>query len=74
MFSIINILAFLAGSTLVTFTTALPSPNHPTALEIRAPTNSTVTNAGVKICTEPNFGGECYHSVWPKNTCIDLRG
>ncbi|SMR46094.1 unnamed protein product [Zymoseptoria tritici ST99CH_1E4] len=68
--SFTTILTLLAA-TAITFTTALPSPHLFTP---RAPTNVTVLNAGVNICTEPDFGGECYHSSWPKNTCIDLRG
>jgi hypothetical protein len=74
MLSLTNIITLLAASaSFVTFTSALPSPiGLSVALSARAPTNT--TDAGVQLCTEPNFGGQCYHAVWPKNSCIDLRG
>lgn len=35
---------------------------------------SSNTAAGVELCTEPDFEGQCVHSVWPVNQCIDLKG
>ncbi|KXT14033.1 hypothetical protein AC579_10027 [Pseudocercospora musae] len=35
-------------------------------------TNTSLPDAGVKLCTEPDFQGECDHVEWPVNTCVDL--
>lgn len=66
---------------------ALAAPYVPSPLEDRASvsdiklearqasSNSTEKpKATIRVCTEPDFEGECYISTWPVNTCIDLRG
>ncbi|KAF7195658.1 hypothetical protein HII31_02976 [Pseudocercospora fuligena] len=41
-------------------------------IKSRQSTNTSLPNAGVKLCTEPDFKGECDHVEWPVNTCVDL--
>lgn len=89
MFSPPTILTFLLASTAVSALPRLltPQPIAATAalndflsetadLEIRSATNATsaLPNASVKLCTEPNFGGDCVEVEWVVNQCIDLRG
>lgn len=58
---------FLAESN--TATTLVKRAN---IIKSRQSTNTSLPDAGVKLCTEPDFKGECSHIEWPVNTCVDL--